>query len=93
MFALSVVNAWDRRLKNLFVVGLLALPTLVGVACIQVQREPDTVSASDRGADLQTSVIFLTLRYRDGDEPGRITFQLTPQALSQLRGFMGRFQE
>ena len=53
----------------------------------------DTVSASDRGADLQTSVIFLTLRYRDGDRHGRITFQLTPQALSQLRGFMGRFQE
>ena len=47
MFGLSVLKAWDRRLKHLFAVALLALPALAGVACIQIQREPDTVSASD----------------------------------------------
>ena len=52
MFGISAVNAWDRRPKHLFVAGLLALPILVGVACIQIQREPDTISASENAHEV-----------------------------------------
>jgi hypothetical protein len=51
----------------------------------------DEVSASDRGADLNTRVVFLTLRYRDGDSRERITFQLVPEAVRELKNFCSRF--
>ena len=53
----------------------------------------DTVSASDRGAQLNTTVVFLTLRYLEGSETQRITLQLTPDALRDLKLFMQRFGE
>ena len=52
----------------------------------------DNVTASDRGTQLNTSVIFLTLRYREGDRIDRLTLQFTPQALRELKNFTDRFQ-
>ena len=51
----------------------------------------DEVRASDRGADLGFSVVLLTLRYRDGAEQRRLTLQLTPDGLNQLKAFTNRF--
>jgi len=51
----------------------------------------DDVSVSDRGISLDTRVVFLTLRYREGSRNERITFQLTPEAMKELRQFCNRF--
>jgi len=53
----------------------------------------DTVSTSDRAVDLGAGIIFLTLRYREGDRLDRLTLQLTPAALRELKAFADRFQE
>jgi hypothetical protein len=52
----------------------------------------DNVTASDRGAQLNTTVVYLTMRYRDGDKQDRVTFQLTSEALKLLRSFTERFE-
>jgi len=51
----------------------------------------DEVTASDRGVVGRTSVVYLTLRYREGTEEGRLSLQLTPAALRHLRAFTERF--
>jgi len=51
----------------------------------------DNVTASDRGAKLNTTVVLLTLRYRDGKRTERITFQLTPERMKELKLFCDRF--
>jgi COMM domain len=51
----------------------------------------DNVLSSDRGAQLNSTVVYLTLRYQDGDDLDRITLQLTPSALQQLKAFTDRF--
>ncbi|MFH1844615.1 MAG: COMM domain-containing protein [bacterium] len=51
----------------------------------------DNVTASDRGAQLNATVVYLTMRYRDGENQDRVTFQLTPEALKQLKAFTDRF--
>ncbi|MCC6553786.1 MAG: hypothetical protein HUU18_10985 [Phycisphaerales bacterium] len=50
----------------------------------------DTMDASHRGAGLRAKVAILTFRYQEGDEARRITLQLTPDALSELKGVCER---
>lgn len=45
----------------------------------------DNVTASDRGVKLNSDVVFLTLRYREGNKVERITLQLTPDAAKELK--------
>jgi hypothetical protein len=45
----------------------------------------DHVAASDRGQNLRIPVTLLTLRYREGDERGRVTLQLLPDAVRELK--------
>jgi hypothetical protein len=45
----------------------------------------DHVVSSDRGAKLKLPVTVLTLAYREGDRRDRITLQLTPSVLRELR--------
>ena len=52
----------------------------------------DKVISSDRGTDLDGSVMLLTLRYREGDRLDRVTLQLTPDALADLKRFAERIQ-
>lgn len=52
----------------------------------------DSVSSSSRGVQLNAGVVFLTLRYREAGEPGRVTLQVTPEGLNDLKAFMERFQ-
>ncbi|MEM7235427.1 MAG: hypothetical protein AAF517_24860 [Planctomycetota bacterium] len=51
----------------------------------------DQMTASDRGTRFDTNVVFLTLRYQDGDKNEKITLQLTSEGLSQLKSFSDRF--
>jgi hypothetical protein len=74
--------------RNAFAEG-----TLVdhGKVLVGLDWRIDNVTASDRGAQLNTSVIFLTLRYREGDRADRFTLQLTPQTLKEMKTFIDRF--
>ena len=51
----------------------------------------DNVTASDRGAKLDTTVVLLTLRYRENNRVERISLQLTPEAIRELKSFSDRF--
>lgn len=53
----------------------------------------DDVSVSDRGVALNTRVVLMTLRYREGNRQERITLQLTPEAMNELRQFCNRFSK
>ena len=52
----------------------------------------DRVSASSRAARLDTDVIYLTLRYREGDSVDRVTLQLSTKGVRDLRAFLQRFE-
>jgi len=45
----------------------------------------DQVTGCDRGQGLRIPITLLTLRYREGDERGRVTVQLLPDAVRELR--------
>lgn len=62
-----------------------------GKILVALDWRVDSVSASNRGVDLATDVVYLTLRYVEADQPGRVTLQLTSEALRDLRGFLDRF--
>lgn len=61
-----------------------------GKVLVGIEWRVDTVVNSDQGARLNATVILLTLRYRDGDRVERITLQLTPGALKELKLFTER---
>jgi hypothetical protein len=62
-----------------------------GKVLTNVHWRLDQVTASDRGADLQATIVQLTLEYADQPTPGRITLQLTPEGIQQLKAFADRF--
>ncbi|UCE34444.1 MAG: hypothetical protein JSV55_10800 [Deltaproteobacteria bacterium] len=62
-----------------------------GKVLVGIDWRVDKVTASDRGAKLNTTVVLLTLRYRDGTRLERITLQLTPDAIRELKSFSDRF--
>lgn len=45
----------------------------------------DSVQASERGVKLQMPVALLTLHYREGTEAGRVTVQVLPDMVSELK--------
>jgi len=62
-----------------------------GKVLVGIDWRVDNVTASDRGAKLSTTVVLLTLRYRDANRTERITLQLTPEAIKELKLFCDRF--
>ena len=62
-----------------------------GEVLVGIDWRVDNVTASDRGAKLNTTVVLLTLRYRDANLTERITLQLTPEAIRELKLFSDRF--
>lgn len=62
-----------------------------GKVLVGLDWRVDNITASDRGARLDSDVVFLTLRYRDGKRVERITLQLTPEAVRELKHFCERF--
>lgn len=51
----------------------------------------ETVQAADRAANLNATVIHLSLQYQEGAEMGRVSLQLTPESLQVLKAFTNRF--
>jgi len=62
-----------------------------GNVLVGIDWRVDNVTASDRGTQLNTAVVLLTLRYRDANRTERITLQLTPEAIRELKVFCDRF--
>jgi hypothetical protein len=62
-----------------------------GKVLVGIDWRADNVTASDRGTKLDTTVVLLTLRYRDANRTERITLQLTPEAMQELKLFCDRF--
>ena len=62
-----------------------------GKVLVGIDWRVDNVTASDRGAKLNTTVLLLTLRYRENNRVERITLQLTPEAIRELKLFSDRF--
>jgi hypothetical protein len=62
-----------------------------GKVLVGIDWRMDSVSASNRGAKLNTPVIILTLRYRENNRIKRTTLQLTPDAIKELKLFTDRF--
>ena len=61
-----------------------------GRLLIGVDWRVDELKISDRGVGLDTSVMHLTLRYREGDETSRVSFQLVPEMARRLRDVCSR---
>lgn len=57
-----------------------------GRLLIGAQWRVDTIEASERGARLRLPVTMLTLHYREGAEVGRITLQVLPDMVGELKG-------
>lgn len=63
-----------------------------GKVLVGLDWRMDQVTNSDRGVRMDTAVVFLTLRYREGDRIDRVTLQLTPESLQEIKQFADRFQ-
>ena len=50
-----------------------------------VEWRVDTVGASNRGRDLNLPVALVTMHYVDGTQEGRITLQMLPDMVNELR--------
>jgi hypothetical protein len=57
-----------------------------GKLLIGAQWRVDIIDASERGARLRQPVLMLTLQYREGSETRRVTLQLLPDMIAELKG-------
>lgn len=62
-----------------------------GKVLVGLDWRVDNLKASSHGANLETVVILLTLRYQDGEKLDQLTLQLTPSSFETLKTFMERF--
>ncbi|MEZ4649290.1 MAG: COMM domain-containing protein [Candidatus Eisenbacteria bacterium] len=62
-----------------------------GNVLVSLDWRVDQVSASNRGSNLEAPVVFLTLKYLNGDEQRRLSLQVTPEGLQDLRRFLAQF--
>ncbi len=84
---LSQYEAVKLELRRRILEGSLADH---GKVFVGLDWRVDTVASSDRGAGINADVILLTLRYREGERLERITLQLTPESLKELKLFTER---
>jgi hypothetical protein len=56
-----------------------------GKLLVGVKWRLDTVQASERGMQLRVPVALLTLHYQEGREVGRVTLQVLPDMMGELR--------
>lgn len=80
-------GAWEKLRQRIFEETLADHGSVLVAFDWRVER----VSASNRGTALDTAVMHLSLRYRDGGELKRLSLQVTPQALRTLRQFCDEF--
>jgi hypothetical protein len=57
-----------------------------GKLLVGAQWRVDVIDASDRGARMRQPVLMLTLQYREGAEMGRITLQVLPDMIAEIKG-------
>jgi hypothetical protein len=57
-----------------------------GKLLVGIRWRLDAIQASERGARLGVPVALLTLHYLEGTEAGRITLQVLPDMMAELRG-------
>jgi hypothetical protein len=84
---LSQYDAVKLELRRRILEGSLADH---GKVFVGLDWRVDTVASSDRGAGINADVILLTLRYREGERLERITLQLTPESLNEIKLFTER---
>jgi hypothetical protein len=87
---LSRYDSLKDELRRRMVQGSLADH---GKVLVGLDWRVDKVVSSDRGAQLDTDVVLLTLRYREGERLERITLQLTQETLRELRLFTERISD
>ena len=85
---LSVYGTEKQRVREAFLRQTLADH---GNVLVSLDWRIDQVSASNRGARLEAPVVFLTLAYITGEERRRISLQVTPEGLRDLRQFLSQF--
>lgn len=56
-----------------------------GKLLVDVKWRLDSVLASERGTQLQVPVALLTLHFQEGRDTGRVTLQVLPDMMGQLR--------
>jgi hypothetical protein len=56
-----------------------------GKLLVGVKWRLDAVQASERGTQLQAPVALLTLHYREGADAGRVTLQVLPDMMGELK--------
>src|SRR6185437_11345425 len=57
-----------------------------GKLLVGVSLRLDTIQASERGVRLQAPEAVLTMHYREGAEAKRVTLQVLPDMMAELRG-------
>ena len=61
-----------------------------GKLLVGVKWRLDAIQASEGGAKLGTPVALLTLHYLEGAESGRVTLQVLPDMMGELRDVCGK---
>jgi len=56
-----------------------------GKLLVGIKWRLDAIQASERGAQLRLPVALLTLHYREGTETGRVTLQVLPDMMGELK--------
>ncbi len=86
---LSRFDGFKSRLREGMVFGSLADH---GKVLTSLDWRVDRVASSSRAAQLNTDVVYLTLRYREGEQDGRVTLQVSSAGIADLKGFLSRFE-
>jgi hypothetical protein len=61
-----------------------------GKLLVGIKWRMDAIHASERGAKLGMPVVLLTLHYLEGPEAGRVTLQVLPDMMGELKGVCER---
>ena len=88
----AILSRYDSLKTELRKVYTLNTVSDHGKLFLGLDWRVDRISASHRGVQLDTDVIFLTLRYREAHETGKFTIQFTPEGMKELGQFMQRFE-
>jgi len=86
-----VASRYQQAKQNLRGTILGAVLADHGKVMTGISWRVETVQASDRAANLNATVVHLTLLYQEGTETGRVSLQLTPETLQRLKAFTNRF--
>lgn len=90
-YAETIISQYDSAKANLR--NILIQESLAdhGKVLVGIDWRMDNVSASNRCAKLDKTVVLLTLKYRENNRIERTTLQLTPDAIKELKNFTDRF--